>query len=143
MAGRLFSEIRDRRGLAYAASSFYDPMKEPGVLVLYLGTAPENVDSAEQALAREIARIRDQPIAPAELARAKNYLLGKYDMDRRTNERRAWYEAYYALENVANYPARYRRAVEAVGVADVQRVARRYLGSYSTVILRAPASPGR
>jgi zinc protease len=144
MAGRLFVEIRDKRGLAYAASSYYDPVKEPGALVLYLGTAPDNAEKAEQALAREIARIQEQPIEAAELARAKNYLLGKYDMDRRTNERRAWYEAYYTLERVdGNYPARYRRAVEAVTVADVQRVARRYLGSLSTVVLRPSAAPAR
>jgi predicted Zn-dependent peptidase len=144
MAGRLFVEIRDKRGLAYAASSYYEPVKEPGALVLYLGTAPDNAEKAEQALAREIARIREQPIEPAALARAKNYLLGKYDMDRRTNERRAWYEAYYTLERVdSNYPARYRRAVEAVTVADVQRVARRYLSSLSTVVLRPSAAPAR
>ena len=144
MAGRLFVEIRDKRGLAYAASSYYDPVKEPGALVLYLGTAPDNAEKAEQSLAREIARIQEQPIEAAELARAKNYLLGKYDMDRRTNERRAWYEAYYTLERVdGNYPARYRRAVEAVTVADVQRVARRYLGSLSTVVLRPSAAPAR
>jgi len=72
-----------------------------------------------------------------------NYLLGKYDMDRRTNERRAWYEAYYTLQRVPDYPARYRRAVEAITVADVQRVARRYLNTLSTVVLRPPAAPAR
>jgi predicted Zn-dependent peptidase len=140
MAGRLFVELRDKRGLAYAASSFYEPMKEPGALVLYLGTAPNNAASAEQGLARELERIRNEPIAAAELARAKNFLLGKYEMDRRTNERRAWYEAFYTLEHVADYPARYRRAVEGVTAADVQRVARRYLSALATVILQPPAA---
>jgi len=143
MAGRLFVELRDKRGLAYAASSYYDPVKDPGALVLYLGTAPDNADKAEQALAREIERIRTEPVDAGELARAKNFLLGKYDMDRRTNERHAWYEAYYTLERVGNYPARYRRAVEAVSAADVQRVARRYLSSLTTVVLRPPAAPTR
>ena len=143
MAGRLFVELRDKRGLAYSATSFYDPVKDPGALVLYLGTAPDNAEKAEQALAREIARIREQPIEGGELSRAKNYLLGKYDMDRRTNERRAWYEAYYTLQRGPDYPARYRRAVEAVTVADVQRVARRYLSTLSTVVLLPPAAPPR
>lgn len=143
MAGRLFVEIRDKRGLAYAASSYYDPVKEAGALVLYLGTAPGNAGNAEQALAREIERIRNEPVDAGELARAKNFLLGKYDMDRRTNERRAWYEAYYTLEHVVGYPARYRRAVEAVTAADVQRVARRYLNSLTTVVLSPPAAPSR
>ena len=141
MAGRLFVELRDKRGLAYSATSFYDPVKEPGALVLYLGTAPENVERAEQGLAREIERIRSEPVEAAELARAKNYLLGKYEMDRRTNERRAWYLAFYELEDVgADYPERYRRDVERVTAADVLRVARRYLSALTTVVLRPPAS---
>jgi predicted Zn-dependent peptidase len=140
MAGRLFVELRDKRGLAYAASSFYEPVREPGALVLYLGTAPGNAGSAEQGLTRELERIRNEPIDAAELARAKNFLLGKYDMDRRTNERRAWYEAFYTLEHVTDYPARYRRAVEGVTAADVQRVARRYLSVLSTIVLQPPAA---
>jgi predicted Zn-dependent peptidase len=140
MAGRLFVELRDKRGLAYSATSYYAPVKEPGALVLYLGTASENVERAEQGLAREIERVRTESVDAAELARAKNYLLGKYEMDRRTNERRAWYLAFYELEDAgADYPERYRRAVERVTAADVLRVARRYLTTLTTVVLRPPA----
>lgn len=141
MAGRLFVELRDRRGLAYSATSYYDPVKESGALVLYLGTAPENVERAEAALGREIERIRTEPVEPAELTRAKNYLLGKYEMDRRTNERRAWYLGFYELEDVgADYPERYRRDVDRVAAADVLRVAQRYLTGLTTVVLRPPVT---
>jgi len=141
MAGRLFVELRDKRGLAYAASSYYDPVKGPGALVLYLGTAPDNVDQAEQGLAREIERIRSEPVASAELIRAKRYLLGRYEMDRRTNERLAWYLGFYELEDVGpDYPERYRREVERVTADDVLRVARQYLTGLTTVVLRPPAS---
>ena len=137
MAGRLFSELRDKKGLAYTATSYYDAQREPSALVLYLGTAPENTMRAEQELAAEVARIRDGPISGNELARAQGYLLGRYAMDRRTNERQAWYLAFYDLERVgADFPDRYRRAVEAVTVADVQRVARRYLATPTTLVLR-------
>src|SRR6266516_4757700 len=60
MAGRLFVELRDRRGLAYTATSFFEPMKEPGAFILYLGTAPENAAKAEEGLRQEIARVRSQ-----------------------------------------------------------------------------------
>ena len=79
-----------------------------------------------------------------ELARAKGYLLGRYAMDRRTNERLAWYLAFYEVEGVGRaYPDRYRARVEAVTAADVQRVARTYLASPTTVILGPPLSLGR
>jgi len=136
MAGRLFVELRDKRALAYTATSYYDPVRDPGVLVLYLGTAPETSAQAEQGLMREVARVRDEPVSAADLARAKGYLLGRYVMDRRINERLAWYMAFYEIEAVGrSYPERFRRAVEAVTIADVQRVARTYLASPTVVVL--------
>ncbi|MEK7715653.1 MAG: insulinase family protein, partial [candidate division NC10 bacterium] len=137
MAGRLFAELRDRQGLAYAATSYYDPVRESGALVLYLGTAPENAARAEEALMREVERIRREPVGAEELRRAKGYLLGRYAMDRRTNERQAWYLAFYELQGQGqDFPERYRRAVEAVTPADVQRVARQVLGTVTTLVLR-------
>ena len=141
MAGRLFVELRDRSALAYTATSYYDPVREPGVLVLYLGTAPANGGRAEQALMREVQKIRDVPVSAEELARAKGYLLGRYQMDRRTNERLAWYLAFYEIEGVGrSYPDRFHRQVEAVTVADVQRVARTYLATLTTIVL-GPTPP--
>ena len=138
MAGRLFAELRDRKGLAYTATSYYDPVREPGALVLYLGTAPENAQKAEAALLAEIERIRREPVSAEELARAKGYLLGRYAMDRRTNERLAWYLAFYDIEGQArDFPDRYRRAVLAVSVADVLRAARQYLDPLTTLVVRA------
>ena len=140
MASRLFSDLRDKRALAYSASSFYDPVRGPGALVLYLGTSPENAARAEQALVDEVRRIRTETVSPEELGRAKAYLLGKYTMDRRTNERQSWYLSFYEVEGVGrDYPARYRSAVDAVTAADVQRVARAYLAAPVTVVLRPPA----
>jgi len=137
MAGRLFVELRDKRGLAYTAAAFYDPMREPAPLMLYLGTAPENAGQAEQALLAEIERVRTETISVDELRRAKSYLLGKYAMDRRTNARLAWYLAFYATERVGDdFGERYRRAVENVSPADVLRVARTYLGTFVTVVVR-------
>ncbi|HEV8583367.1 MAG TPA: pitrilysin family protein [Methylomirabilota bacterium] len=136
MAGRLFVELRDKRALAYTATSFYEPVKDVGALVLYLGTTPETAAQAEQGLRAEIARIQREPVPAAELERAKSYLLGRYAMDRRTSERLAWYLAFYEVERVGlDYPERYRRAVEAVTVADVQRVATTYLATPVTIVL--------
>lgn len=136
MAGRLFVELRDKRALAYTATSFYEPVKEPGALVLYLGTTPQTAAQAEQALVDEVTRIKRDPLPEAELARAKGYLLGRYAMDRRTSERLSWYLAFYDVEGVgADYPERYRAAVQAVTAADVQRAARTYLATPVTVVL--------
>lgn len=140
MAGRLFAELRDKEALAYTANAFYEPVREPGLLVLYLGTAPQNVARAEPALRREIERVRTQPVSADELRRAQGFLLGNYSMDRRTNARQAWYLAFYEIEGVGgDFPERYHAAVQAVTAADLMRVAQRYLGAPTIVILRPPA----
>jgi zinc protease len=137
MAGRLFAELRDKQALAYTASAYYDPAREPGALILYLGTAPENATRAEEALRKEIDRIRSEPVGTEELGRAKGYLLGNYTMDRRTNGRQAWYLSFYESEGVGQkFPDQYRKAVEAVTAADLLRVARAYLATTTTVVLR-------
>jgi zinc protease len=136
MAGRLFVELRDKRALAYTAAASYEPVHETGALVLYLGTAPENAARAELALLREVARVRDELVPADELARAKGYLLGRYAMDRRSNERLAWSLAFYEVQGVGlRYPDRYRARVDAVTAADVQRVARTYLGDPAILVL--------
>jgi len=141
MAGRLFVELRDRSALAYTAASYYEPVREPGLLVLYLGTAPQNSVRAEQALLREIEKIQAVPVSADELSRAKGYLLGRYAMDRRTNERLAWHLAFQEVHGVGrDYPERFRGRVEAVTAGDVQRVARRYLATPTTVVLGPAAS---
>ena len=91
---------------------------------------------------REVQKIRDVPVSAEELARVKGYLLGRYQMDRRTNERLAWYLAFYEIEGVGRtYPERFHRQVEGVTVADVQRVARTHLATLTTIVLGPAPAP--
>jgi predicted Zn-dependent peptidase len=141
MAGRLFTEVRDRQGLAYVTGGAYPSRQGPGVLFAQLGTAPANQARAEAAMLGELERIRRDPLSLPELARAKGYLLGQFALDRRTNVRLAWYDAFFEALGVGpGFAERYERAVEAVTVEDVQRVARAYL-SAPTVVTLGPAAP--
>jgi predicted Zn-dependent peptidase len=139
LAGRLFSELRDTQALAYTVSAYFDPVREPGAFLVYMGTAPENATRAERALAEQIERIRTEPVGAEELARAKAYLLGSFTMDRRTNARQAYYLAFFETVGVGyDFPARYRKSVEAVTAEDVLRVAKTYLQATTTVVLQPP-----
>jgi predicted Zn-dependent peptidase len=140
MAGRFFSELRDKQGLAYTTGAQYPSRIERGYFLVQLGTAPENVDKAEAALRTELRRIREEPVGPEELRIAKAYLLGNLAMDRRTNARQAWYLATFEALGVGpEFLDRYRRAVERVSAAELQAAARRYLAELHTVVVRPPA----
>jgi zinc protease len=141
MAGRLFTEVRDKQGLAYSTGGSYPSRRGPGVFFTQLGTAPANQARAEVAMLGELDRIRRDPVSPAELARAKAYLLGQFGLDRRTNARLAWYDAFFEALGVGpDFADRYVQAVESVTAEDVQRVARTYLTT-PTIVTLGPTAP--
>jgi zinc protease len=137
MAGRFFSELRDKQGLAYTTATQYPPRVDPSYFLALIGTAPQNVTKAEAALNDQLVRIQREPVSDDELRVAKGYLLGSLEMDRRTNARQAWYLASYEQAGVGyEFLDRYRAEVQQVTAADVQRVAQRYLSKLSAVIVQ-------
>jgi predicted Zn-dependent peptidase len=76
-SSRLFQEVRERRGLAYAVYSFTSAYQDSGQVGLYLGTRPDNVAQGLSVVASELARLREEPAAPEELDRAKENLKGR------------------------------------------------------------------
>jgi zinc protease len=140
MAGRLFVELRDRRGLAYSTAVMTPYRTGPIFFVAYIGTAPASAAAAEAGMLRELERVREAPINGDELARAKAYVRGQLAMDRRTNARLAWYMAFFETVGAGwDFPGRYARAIDAVTAEDVARAAERYLTRPTIVVLQ----PGR
>jgi predicted Zn-dependent peptidase len=141
MAGRFFSELRDKQGLAYTTAARYPARVERSYFLAQLGTAPENVTRAEAALRAQLERVQRERVSDEELRVAKAYVLGNLAMDRRTNARQAWYLAAYEESGVGHeFLDRYVAAVRAITAADLQRVAQRYLAVLRTVIVQ-PAAP--
>ncbi len=76
-SSRLFQEIRERRGLAYAVYSFTGAYQDSGQVGLYLGTRAENLVDAFAVVGTELARMRVEPATADELERAKENLKGR------------------------------------------------------------------
>jgi len=76
-SSRLFQEVREQRGLAYAVSSFTGQYSDTGQVGLYVGTRPDNLAPAMEVIARELERLRRDPASDAELSRAKENLKGR------------------------------------------------------------------
>jgi predicted Zn-dependent peptidase len=76
-SSRLFQEVRERRGLAYAVYSFTSGYHDTGQVGLYVGTRPENIAEAMAVVGAELSRIREEPATSEELARAKENLKGR------------------------------------------------------------------
>jgi zinc protease len=139
MTGRLFSDIRDKQGLAYTTAALFRSRVEPSYFLGLLGTAPANVSKAEAALRGELERIQREPVSDEELRVGKAYLIGNLEMDRRTNARQAWYLAFFEVAGVGyEFPDRYVARAQQITAAEVQSAAQRYLSPPRTVIVEPP-----
>ncbi|HEY2004868.1 MAG TPA: pitrilysin family protein [Solirubrobacteraceae bacterium] len=76
-SSRLFQEVRERRGLAYAVYSFTSAYQDTGQIGLYVGTRADNLVSALSVVGTELARFVKDPSTDEELVRAKENLKGR------------------------------------------------------------------
>ena len=76
MSSRLFHEIRETRGLAYAVHSFQMSFLDAGASAVYVGTMPSQVDEVLSIVRDETAKVIDAGITDDELERAKGHVKG-------------------------------------------------------------------
>jgi predicted Zn-dependent peptidase len=76
-SSRLFQEIREKRGMAYAVYSFASQYTDTGLVGVYLGTREENLGTCLEITAEQIADIAAGNLREQELARTKENLKGR------------------------------------------------------------------
>jgi predicted Zn-dependent peptidase len=76
MSSRLFTEIRENRGLAYDVHSYTEHFLNSGALTIYAGVDPDKVDIALSAILEELSKVK-QGISASELTRAKELSKGR------------------------------------------------------------------
>jgi predicted Zn-dependent peptidase len=76
MSSRLFQEIREKRGLVYTVYSFQAAYRAAGLLGVYAGTSPENVQSCIDVIVEQYRRIREVLVGAEELHLAKEHIKG-------------------------------------------------------------------
>ncbi|HVD49485.1 MAG TPA: pitrilysin family protein [Gaiellaceae bacterium] len=76
-SSRLFQEIREKRGMAYAVYSFASQYTDTGQLGIYIGTREDNVAPCLEIASEQIRDIAAGNVRPEELARAKENLKGR------------------------------------------------------------------
>ena len=75
MSSRLFTNIRDKLGLAYSISSFVDHFLDTGSLIIAAGVDTKNLNLALKAIIEELAQLKE-PILEPELNKAKEFAKG-------------------------------------------------------------------
>jgi predicted Zn-dependent peptidase len=76
MSSRLFQNIREKQGLAYAVFSELTPYSDAGLLSVYAGTAKATIGKVLDMTIAEFRAMKESPVSEEELLRAKNHLKG-------------------------------------------------------------------
>ncbi len=76
MSSRLFQEIREQNGLAYSIYSYVTSYRDTGLLTIYAGTDPANTLEVVRLVMKELRKIKEEGITPAEETRVKNQIKG-------------------------------------------------------------------
>ncbi|NLG83820.1 MAG: insulinase family protein [Firmicutes bacterium] len=124
VSSRLFQCLREDRGLVYAIGSTHTAFRDAGLVTVYAGTDPRNVEEVVRLILAEMRRLAMEPVSEAELARAKeqirgNFLLGLESTSARMSRLAKavlFYESLLTPEEIL-------ALIDAVTAEDVQRVA--------------------
>ncbi len=129
MSSRLFSEVREKRGLAYYVRMSSDNYTDCGTLVATAGVDPKRAQDAVRVILEELGRIKEPGnVTEEELKRAKEYINGHFVMDLEDSRSVAIYFAHQEiLENRIYTPVENIEKINKVSLADIERVAQKYL----------------
>jgi len=127
MSSRLFQNIREQQGLAYAIFSEMQPYRDTGMLSIYAGTALETAERLVRSVAAELHSLKTEAVSEEELRRAKDHLKGSLMLSlestgsRMSNLARQemYFGRFFTLDEVM-------AGVEAVTREEVQQIARQF-----------------
>jgi predicted Zn-dependent peptidase len=127
MSSRLFQNIRERQGLAYAVFSELNPYSDTGCLSVYAGTSSESARKVVTCIVNEFRRLKEERIPEDELRRAKDYMKGSLMLSlESTGSRMAnlarqeiCFGRFFTLDELVE-------SIERVTSDDVQRIARTF-----------------
>ena len=129
MSSRLFQNVREKRGLAYAVFSGLSAYRDTGSMTIYAGCANDAVDELIDVVIAELRRMKDETMSETELRRAKDHLKGSLMLNLESTSSRMshlarqeiYFDRQFGLDETLE-------GVERVTTGEVQRVARDLFG---------------
>jgi predicted Zn-dependent peptidase len=135
MSSRLFQNIREKRGLAYAVFSEITPYSDAGMLTVYAGSAKETVGQVLDLIVSEFRDLKKSLVTEEELTRSKNHLKGSLMLSLESTSARMsnlarqelYFRHFYSLDEIL-------ASIEAVTREQLQALARQYFRAEDTAV---------
>jgi predicted Zn-dependent peptidase len=127
MSSRLFQNIRERQGLAYAVFSELSPYRDTGCLSIYAGTSIESAGKVVESIVKEFRELKQDGVSAEELRRAKDHLKGSLMLSLESTSSRMsnlarqemYFGRFFTLDELVE-------SIEQVVAGDVQRIAQAF-----------------
>ncbi|MCM2324025.1 MAG: insulinase family protein, partial [Oligoflexia bacterium] len=127
-SGRLFIELREKKSLAYSVAPISFEGLERGYVGTYIACAPQKKEEALAGIRSVLENLVAKGPTPAEMARAKEFLLGRRAMDLQSDSALA---AHHGLETLYGIPltdeAALIKRIKAISAKDIRDICRKYL----------------
>ena len=135
MSSRLFQNIRERQGLAYAIYSELSPYRDTGCMSVYAGTSRESAVKVVQSVMNEYRALKETPVPQEELRRSKDQLKGSLMLSLESSAARMsnlarqemYFDRFISLDEII-------RCVEAVTIEDLQAMANEFFVPESVAV---------
>jgi len=125
MSSRLFTEVREKRGLAYYVRAMGGNYQDTGVFSIGSGVQVGKISEALQVIAAELQKVKATLAGEKEMQKAKEYIKGKSTLALEDNQVRLdWFFERAAFFPEIDAPAVAFKKIDAVTAEDVQKVAR-------------------
>ncbi len=129
MSSRLFTEVRERRGLAYYVFGTNNSYTDAGSLYAQAGVDINRIDDAVETIVAELRKIAEEPVPADELEKARNSAKGRFVLQLESPHGTILFGLRReVLEGEAIDPADVLAGLDAVTAEDVQRVAQDVIG---------------
>lgn len=139
MSSRLFQEIREKKGLAYAVYSFQALYQDTGQFAVYAGTRPSNTEQVIRLIQTEIERMRQDGMTAEELERAKESIKGHLVLGlESTRNRMTRLGKNHVTGGEMLSVDEIVERIDSLTLADVSRVAGEVLGGQRVLALIGP-----
>jgi len=127
MSSRLFQNIREREGLAYAVFSELSPYSDAGMLSIYAGTGRQTVERVLRLVGKELRTMAAEPVSADELRRAKDQIKGSLLLSLESSGTRMsslarqemYFGRFFTVEEMLT-------EIEAVTREDIREIAREF-----------------
>jgi predicted Zn-dependent peptidase len=132
-SGKIFDEIRNKRGLAYEVGIHHDPSTDYGIFAVYLSADKKKIPLIKKLILKEFDNLKN--LTEKELKEAKTHLEGSIILDNEDTHNKADSLAFWEHINDAKLDNQYIKNIKKVIKKDIIRTAKKYLTKNYTLAI--------